>query len=49
MDQVVNDLIDGFIDNATCEFNDDFAMRMPGIIITEQLGLQRGEVATFKR
>ena len=49
MDQVVNDLIDGFIDNATCEFNDDFAMRMPGIIIAEQLGLQRGEVATFKR
>ena len=49
MDEVVNDLIDGFIDNGRCEFNDDFAMRMPGIIIAEQLGLQRGEVATFKR
>lgn len=49
MDQVVNDLIDRFIDQGECEFNDDFAMRMPGIIIAEQLGLKRGDVATFKR
>ena len=49
MDRVVNDLIDGFIDKGECEFSDDFAMRMPGIIIAEQLGLKREEVSTFKR
>ena len=49
MDRVVNDLIDGFIDKGECEFSDDFAMRMPGIIIAEQLGLRREEVSTFKR
>ena len=30
-------------------FNDEFAMRMPGIIIAEQLGLSRDDVATFKK
>jgi cytochrome P450 len=49
MDQVVNDLIDGFIDSGKCEFSDDFAMRMPGIIIAEQLGLKREEVSIFKK
>ena len=49
MDQVANDLIDGFIDKGECEFSDDFAMRMPGIIVAEQLGLKREEVSTFKR
>ena len=49
MEQVVNDLIDGFIDNGTCEFNNHFAMRMPGIIVAEQRGLHRGKAAPFKR
>lgn len=49
IDEVVNELIDGFIDKGECEFNSDFAMPMPGIIIAEQLGLDRNDVATFKK
>ena len=49
IDDVVKMLIDGFIDRGECEFNNDFAMPMPGIIIAEQLGLDREKVATFKR
>lgn len=49
IEQVAADLIDGWIDDGECEFNDDFAMPMPGIIIAEQLGLGRQEVKRFKR
>ncbi|MEN3952725.1 cytochrome P450 [Iodidimonas sp. SYSU 1G8] len=49
VDQVANDLIDSWIDDGECEFNMRFAMPMPGIIIAEQLGLDRSQVATFKR
>jgi cytochrome P450 len=49
VDQVANDLIDSWIDDGECEFNLQFAMPMPGIIIAEQLGLDRSQVATFKR
>ena len=49
IDDVVNSLIGNFIDRGECEFNDEFAMPMPGIIIAEQLGLDAGNVATFKR
>src|SRR5712672_139281 len=47
--QVVNGLIDKFIDRGECEFVSEFALPLPGIIIAEQLGLDRNEVATFKR
>jgi cytochrome P450 len=46
---VTKELIDGWIRVGECEFNNDFAMPMPGIIIAEQLGLDRSEVARFKR
>jgi len=49
IEEVANELIDGFIEGGACEFNDDFAMPMPGIIIAEQLGLERRDVGTFKR
>ena len=49
LDEVVNELIDNFIESGTCDFNDEFAMRMPGIIIAEQLGLSRDNVSTFKK
>ena len=49
IDGVVDMLIDRFIDQGECEFDHDFAMPMPGIIIAEQLGLDRDKVATFKR
>lgn len=48
LDEVSNELIDGFIAQGECEFSNDFAMPMPGIIIAEQLGLDRNDVATFK-
>ncbi|MBI1179024.1 MAG: cytochrome P450 [Alphaproteobacteria bacterium] len=49
IDGVVNELIDRFADAGECEFIGDFAMPMPGIIIAEQLGLDRAEVKTFKK
>lgn len=49
IDQVVSELIDDFIDDGACEFSNDFAMPMPGIIIAEQLGLDHSEVSTFKK
>ena len=49
IDKVVSDLIDNFIDRGECDFNDEFAMRMPGIIIAEQLGLDHSQVGTFKQ
>ena len=49
IDDVVNSLIGNFVDRGECEFNEEFAMPMPGIIIAEQLGLDADNVATFKR
>ena len=49
IDQVVSELIDNFIEKGECDFNDEFAMRMPGIIIAEQLGLDHSQVSTFKK
>ena len=49
IDQVVSELIDNFIGKGECDFNDEFAMRMPGIIIAEQLGLDHSQVSTFKK
>lgn len=49
IDEIVNQLIDKFINKGKCDFNNEFAMPMPGIIIAEQLGLDRKDVATFKK
>ena len=49
IDDVVNSLIGNFVDRGECEFNEEFAMPMPGIIIAEQLGLDADNVATLKR
>ena len=49
IEDVANTLIDGWIEDGECEFNNDFAMPMPGIIIAEQLGLGRDEVQRFKK
>ena len=49
IEAVTNSLIDGFIDSGECEFVSEFALPMPGIIIAEQLGLNRDDVGTFKR
>jgi cytochrome P450 len=47
--QVSDELIDAFIDRRTCEFISEYAMPFPGIIIAEQLGLDRSEIKTFKK
>lgn len=49
VDQIAHELIDGWIDDGRCEFNAQFAMPLPGIIIAEQLGLGRQDIATFKK
>ena len=49
IDEVTRDLIDGLIDAGECEFNMDFAMPLPGIIIVEELGLDRSEIHRFNR
>ncbi len=42
-------LIDGLIERGECEFNLDFAMPLPGIIIAEELGLDSSEIHRFNR
>ena len=49
IDDVTTELIDGLIDAGVCEFNLDFAMPLPGIIIAEELGLDRSEIHRFNR
>jgi len=49
IEEVTNSLIDGFIADGECEFVSAFALPLPGIIIAEQLGLDRNQVSTFKR
>lgn len=49
IDGVTGELIDGLIDAGECEFNMDFAMPLPGIIIAEELGLDRSEIHRFNR
>ena len=49
IDQVTTELIDELIDAGECEFNMDFAMPLPGIIIAEELGLDRSEIHRFNR
>jgi cytochrome P450 len=45
---VTNELIDDWIDDGETDFIAGFAMPQPGIIIAEQLGLDRSQVETFK-
>jgi cytochrome P450 len=49
IDDVTGELIDGLTDAGECEFNMDFAMPLPGIIIAEELGLDRSEIHRFNR
>jgi len=49
IDAVTAELIDGLIGAGECEFNMDFAMPLPGIIIAEELGLDRSEIHRFNR
>ncbi len=49
IDEVTATLIDSVIDAGRCEFNMDFAMPLPGIIIAEELGLDRSDIHRFNR
>ena len=49
IDDVTRTLIDGLIERGECEFNLDFAMPLPGIIIAEELGLDSSEIHRFNR
>ena len=49
IDDVTTELIDGLIEAGECEFNLDFAMPLPGIIIAEELGLDRSDIHRFNR
>jgi cytochrome P450 len=48
IDEITNELIDGFIDEGECEFVADFALPLPGIFICEQLGLPAEDYPVFK-
>lgn len=47
--EVAHRLIDGVEDRGHCEFIEDFAVQLPGIILAEQMGLDAGEVTTFRK
>ena len=49
IEEIVQDLVDRFIDKGTCEFVAEFALPMPGTLIAEQLGLDRSQYRTFRR
>ncbi|MEN3976405.1 cytochrome P450 [Emcibacter sp. SYSU 3D8] len=49
VEEVTNGLIDDWIGDGQCDFNAQFAMKLPGIITAEQMGLPREDVETFKR
>jgi cytochrome P450 len=49
VERVCDQLIDAFIDRGHCEFVSEFAFPVPGIVISEQLGLAPGQIETFRR
>ena len=49
IDAIANELVNGFADAGRCEFVDDFALPLPGILIAEELGLDRSQYQTFRR
>ena len=49
IDEVTRGLIDGLMERGEYEFNLDFAMPLPGIIIAEELGLDSSEIHRFNR
>ncbi|MFN3230868.1 MAG: cytochrome P450 [Alphaproteobacteria bacterium] len=46
--QIVDELIDGFVDKGEVEFMHDFAIMLPIYIIADQLGVPRSDAAKFK-
>ena len=48
VETVVNDLIDGFIDQGRCDFVWDFAVPLPCTVIADQLGVPREKIWQLK-
>jgi cytochrome P450 len=48
IEQIVEELIDGFIDKGECEFVHDFAAPLPGYVIAGQLGVPRSDLRRIK-
>jgi cytochrome P450 len=48
IEQITNQIIDRFIDRGECEFLMEFALQLPGMVISEQLGLESNDVKTLK-
>jgi cytochrome P450 len=47
--RICDQLIDSFAGRGRCEFVQEFAFPLPGIVISEQLGLAADEIGTFRR
>lgn len=48
IEQIVDELIDGFIDKGACEFIKEFATPLPVYVIADQLGIPRSDLEKFK-
>jgi cytochrome P450 len=48
IEEVVDELIDGFIDKGECEFVHDFATPLPVYVIADQLGVPRKDLRRIK-
>ena len=49
IEDIVDELADGFLPTGRCEFVADLALPLPGMFIAEQLGLDRSQYRTFRR
>lgn len=49
IDAIAGELVDGFAASGRCEFVSDFALPLPGLLIAEELGLDRSQYQTFRR
>jgi len=47
--EIAHELIDAVADAGECDFLNDFALPLPGIVICEQLGLDAAQYPRFKR
>lgn len=47
--EIVDSLIDGFIDDGECEFRWQFGEQLPAFVMMDLLGLPRAEAARFQR
>src|SRR6188768_2514795 len=48
MQRIANELIDDFAERGSCEFVRDFAHPLPMMIIADQIGVPREDIARFK-